>query len=202
MTLTDLKSRIDQLSYTVKANKDLLDKTRAQVLECENLLKVYEQANVVLRDIGNKKKQATIVVFEKVISAALKEVFNSTYEFKINISDDKRAKTEFKLVNGDKEIDIMTGSGGGIINVISFVLQVLILNTARPKRRKILFLDERFSNISPEYVPNMAKLLKSLAEQLDMQFTLVSHDPVFQDAADSLYELIQTPAGVTAKKLV
>lgn len=200
--LEPLKSRILQASYTVKANKSLLDKTRTEIKELAEQLKTLETASEVLKRIGEQKKQATILMFERVVTLAIKEVFGFDYQFKIDVQTGARVLTRFKLLQGNQELDIMSSVGGGLIDVVSFVLRALILTSVRPKRTRVLFLDESFRHVSSEYRPRVASLLKSLAKQLDTQFILVTHQAEFEQVADKCYELYKTPEGTKSRQLV
>lgn len=201
--LEDVKTRINQISYEIKANKNVLDKTRADLKVCEDNIRLLGLASEVLKRIGDQKKKKTVEIFEKVTTAAIKEAFGFDYNFVIDInSENKRVSTKFKLVNQDgNELDIMDGVGGGLIDVISFVLRVLILASARPKRSQVMFLDESFRCVSAEYRPKVATLLKSLSKRIGIQFLLVTHQTELLEAADVAYQLEKTPEGTIARKL-
>lgn len=198
-----LKERINKLSYEIKANKSVLDKTRIDLKSCEDRNQLLNLASEVLKRIGDQKKQKTVEIFERVITAAIKEAFGFDYSFVIDInSDGKRVSTKFKLINPEgNELDIMDSVGGGLIDVISFVLRVLILASAKPKRSQVMFLDESFRCVSVEYRPKVATLLKSLSKRLGMQFLLVTHQSELLEAADVAYQLEKTPEGTIARKL-
>src|SRR5882724_7193758 len=182
-----LKDRVKNVSYQVEANKALLERTRKDLEECSNQMTSLELASTLLKTIGEQQREKTITTFERVVTLALKEIFDSEYIFKIEVTSDKRVSTKFKLIKGELELDLMTAVGGGIINVVAFVLKVLILASVRPKRQQIMFLDETFNNVSVEYRPKVAKLLKSFSEQLGIQFVLVTHQPEFLETADKVY---------------
>jgi hypothetical protein len=80
----------------------------------------------------------------------------------------------------------MTSFGGGVQNVVAFLLRVILVK--RFKLAKFLVLDEQFSNVSPEYQPKVSQMLRELA---DLGFTIfaVSHQPMITEAADTVYRL-------------
>jgi DNA repair exonuclease SbcCD ATPase subunit len=201
--LENLKERINRLDYEISANKKVLDKTRLDLKMSEDQVLLINLASEVLKRIGDQKKQATVEVFERVVTAAIKEVFGFDYKFVILFdSEGKRVSTKFKLidVNGN-ELDIMESVGGGLVDIISFTLRVLILASAKPKRSQILFMDENFRCVSQQYRPKVAELLKSLSKKLGIQFVLVTHAEEFKDTADICYELEKTENGTIARKL-
>jgi len=190
MTMQELGSKLTELQYTIKSNKIVLDRARKELLETKELIGVLDQANTVLKVIGENKKRATIEMFERVVTASLKEVFDFDYRFIIEVSSDKKILTKFKLrqPNG-LELDVMDSCGGGVVDVVSFVLKALMLASIRPKRTQVMFLDESFSRVSSDYVPKVADLLVSLSKQLNMKFLLVTHQTYFLEVATHGYEI-------------
>lgn len=201
--MQQLKEKITQLSYEITANKNMLDKTRNDLKECEDKVSLLNVSSEVLKTIGDRKKQKTIEVFERVVTSAISEVFGFSYKFVIDInSEGKRVITKFKLVTNDgNEMSIMDSNGGGLIDIVALALRILILVSAKPKRNRILFLDESLKHLSPDHRVKAANLLKSLSKQLGIQFFLVTHMQELLEASDSAYELIKTNDGVTARRI-
>jgi DNA repair ATPase RecN len=201
-TTSQLKDRVQALAYRIQAEKQVLDRTRKDLALCLDQQDCLAKAGTLLKTIGEQQREKTIATFERVVTLALKEIFDSTYTFKIEVTSDKRVQTKFKLLQGDLELDLLNAVGGGIINVVSFVLKVLILASVRPKRQQIMFLDESFSNVSSGYHTRVAKLLKSFSQQLGMQFMLVTHAPEFVEEADVVYTLSKGADGTEVTRTV
>lgn len=85
------------------------------------------------------------------------------------------------------EAGIVEGHGGGVADVISFLLRVVVLSLARPKLALVLVLDEPFRHVSTEYLRGCATLLRELSRTAGIQFILVTHKPDLLDAADVVY---------------
>jgi ABC-type lipoprotein export system ATPase subunit len=51
--------------------------------------------------------------------------------------------------------------------------------------------------VSAQYVPNVAKLLRELSEQMQFTFILVTHQPSFTEHATHAYEVSETSDGAT-----
>jgi DNA repair exonuclease SbcCD ATPase subunit len=201
--MENVKQKINQLAYEIGANLNVLNKTRQDLKDCEDKISLLFLSGEVLKVIGDRKKQQTIEIFERVVTSAISEVFGFNYKFVIDLdSSGKRVTTKFKLVNAEgNELDIMGSCGGGLIDIISLVLRVLILVSAKPKRNRVLFLDESLKHLSADYRPKAATLLKSLSKQLGIQIFLVSHQQEMLETADIAYELVKTNDGVTARRL-
>jgi hypothetical protein len=85
------------------------------------------------------------------------------------------------------EVGIVEGHGGGVADVISFLLRVVVLSLARPRLALVLVLDEPFRHVSLEYLRGCATLLRELNRTAGVQFILVTHKPDLLDAADVVY---------------
>ncbi len=202
-TLADLKYRTSEVGFNIKANKAVLDRSRTELLECEEQIKTLQLAGETLKAIGEDKKKATIGVIETVVTYALTEVFGFSYKFVVEVSTEKKVNTRFKLVDTQgNEHDIMDSFGGGLIDVVSFVLRALILVGSRPKRERILFLDESFKHVHVRYRSNVVKMLQSLSKELGLQIVLVTHQDELVEAGDKVYELFKGPEGDTQIKAI
>jgi len=203
ISLPELESKVQELAYSIKANKELLDKSRAELTSTQEHMRILEHAGETLKNIGEQKKKLTLEMFERVITMALKEVFGFDYKFVIEVSAEKKILTKFKLMQKNGlELDIMESCGGGVVDVVAFVLKALMLASIRPQREPIMFLDESFSHVSSEYVPKVALLLQSLSKQLNMKFLLVTHQQNFLEVATNGYELGKTDTGTFFKKII
>ena len=97
------------------------------------------------------------------------------------------------------ETDVIDARGGGLVNVASFLLRVLLLLSARPVLSRVLILDESFVNISREYRPALTELLRRMVDEGGIQILLITHSDDLTDAADVVYRFALED-GVTVVK--
>lgn len=133
------------------------------------------EASVFLQQVAQAVQQQAHQRLAHVVTRCL-AVFDEPYEFKI-IFERKRGRTEARLVfvRDGEEIDPEDASGGGVLDVAAFALRIAVLVLARPKRRRLVVLDEPFKFVSEEYRPAVRDLLEQLARDLKMQFVIVTH---------------------------
>lgn len=112
----------------------------------------------------------------RVVSRCLAAVFDDPYTFTITF-ERKRGRTEARLGlrRGDLETDPRDGVGGGVVDVAAFALRVAALVLSRPARRRLIVLDEPFKWVSAEYRPRLRLMLETLADELAVQFVIVTH---------------------------
>ena len=148
-----------------------------QALEHEAAAK---RAQELLQSVAEQVQQHAHQQLAGVVTRCLKAVFgeDEAYEFKINFAK-KRGRTEAELlfVREGKEIDPLSASGGGAVDVASFALRLACLMLLRPPVRRLLVLDEPYKFLSKEYRPRVRALLEELAKELDLQVIQVTHAP-------------------------
>ncbi|QDP54809.1 MAG: hypothetical protein Unbinned3891contig1000_7 [Prokaryotic dsDNA virus sp.] len=116
-----------------------------------------------------------------VVSTCLSTVFDNPYTFHINF-EQKRGRTEAELVFKRKglEVDPMTATGGGMVDVAAFALRVSCLMLHQPPLSRVLVLDEPFRFVSGEFQDNVRTMMQELAEELGIQFVMVTHNRAYE----------------------
>lgn len=181
MNIQLLKRRLGKAEFErqaarkqVQQEKEILD---VAVHDVENTAKAQALLQLAAQAVQQKAHQQ----IADVVSRCLSAVFEDPYSFKIYF-DKKRGKTEARLVfvRDGMEVDPLTSSGGGVIDVASFALRLSCLLLSRPSLRKLLVLDEAFRFLSIEYRPRVVRLLELLSDEMGVQIVLITHDPQLQ----------------------
>jgi DNA repair exonuclease SbcCD ATPase subunit len=133
-------------------------------------------AQQILQSVAQIVQQNAHERIAKVVSSCLSSVFDNPYEFRINFTR-KRGRTEADIVfvRDGKEVDPITASGGGMIDVAAFALRVVCLVLHRPRVRPVVVLDEPFKFVSSGYQENVRLMLEKLSKEMKVQIIMVSH---------------------------
>ena len=112
----------------------------------------------------------------RVVSRCLSAVFDEPYEFRIHF-ERKRGRTEARLTfdRDGMEVDPMTASGGGVVDIASFALRLSCLILNKPPLRRAMVMDEPFRFVSEEFRDRVKALLETLSEEMKTQFVIVTH---------------------------
>jgi DNA repair exonuclease SbcCD ATPase subunit len=153
-----------------------INDTRVQLAEHEDALFNAEEAATVIHNVSKAMQEQAHTQIAKVVSRCLSMVFEDPYEFNI-IFEQKRGRTEARLVFSRNGVDVdpLGAAGGGVVDVAAFALRLSCLLLARPQRRRLVILDEPFKFVSEEYREQIRLMLEGLADELDMQFVMVTH---------------------------
>ncbi len=160
--------------------------------EKESTLIKYEKARDIIRLVGIKTQEQLSFHISDIASLALNAITTNAYELKLNFIQ-RRNKTECDLVfvKDGHEMNPISASGGGAVDVASFALRIASWSMQYPKSRNTIILDEPMRYLSAEYQPNASNMIKQLSKKLGLQFIIVTHEPILAEAADKVFKVKQ-----------
>lgn len=171
------RSQVNEKLVEFRAARAAYKGEKAALIEAEEALLDAEEAQKVLQLVAQTVQQQAHDRIAGVVTRCLEAVFpDDPYEFKI-LFEQKRGKTEARLVfeKRGNEVDPLTASGGGAVDVAAFALRVSCIMLSRPPVRRVLIMDEPFRFVSVRYRDRVRKMLEGLAADLKMQFVFVTH---------------------------
>lgn len=186
---------LDQLNQIKYKLQNLKTQQEQLQQKCNLLQQQNIDLNNNLADVLEEKqyyKKAVDIVYDRSIQE-LKDLLNSALatifadrDFQVDIVlSDKRGKSlQIKALENGNPVNLKRGTGMGVKTVISAILHMYYLQC---KNSKILMLDEKYSAVSEEYVPEFFAFLSQLCEKLDFRIILITHDKRFLQYANKSY---------------
>lgn len=175
------ETSLKECSLTCKA----IESSKEDLVNARELL---EECNILSRDFIKEE-------VEELVTQGLCEIFEDPYiEFNINFVE-KRNQTEalfYLTTKKDDQLikgDIISTYGGGIVDVISISLRIIIMQLLRLEGP--LILDEPGKNISSQYIGNFGKFLIDVSKAFDRQIIMVTHNRVLADCANNIIKVEQ-----------
>ena len=156
-----------------------------------NSIKEYnenlQKARVIVAEAGKYTQSYLKDYIESMVTTALQAVFEEDYQFIIDF-DIKRNKPEAKisLKLREEETDPKDSCGGGVLDVASFALRVVLWSIENPKSSNVIILDECFKFLHGK-MENASQLLKKLSKDLNIQFIIVSQLDELTQYADKAF---------------
>lgn len=196
-----LQARIGKVYSTVAAIKQRQEYEISTIARHTARIKTLESEKAeLIKAVGVIDKCIEVVSangigkIEGIVTDGLRKVFeDNELAFVIDKKETARGISYRLLVKkGDTLGNPMTCFGGGIQNVVGFLLRLILIK--RFKLANCIILDEQFSNVSPQYQFKVAQLLKTLAGMGFILF-VISHQPLITANADSVYEVIPSGEG-------
>lgn len=199
-TCQEITSRLNEWKGQAALLDSRIERTQANLETSETSHGHHEKALVVLQELEKTWRGTFEQALASVVSEGLSAVFEDEIEL-IFISDIKRevASLDIKLKTNGLVTSLMGAKGGSVINVLSVLLRILLTISSQPPMRRLLVLDEPFTHVSAEYRSALCSLLDQMAERLDIQFILTSHEPELADAADVAYQILKDGRGTAVK---
>jgi len=129
---------------------------------------------------------------ESVVSDGLKLIFDDDYKLIIERKEGVRGESYKILVEkrGFAAPPIET-VGGGVVNVISFLLRVIMIQ--RFKLAKLIVLDESMNNVSPEFIPKVSEMMKTLCDEHGYCILAITQQAALATSADKVFVVENGP---------
>lgn len=196
--LEELRLKLDKLDSYVSKVEGAFELVNVELgsksIELSNLLKsqkAHAEALPIAIQVGQAYRELALKEVQTLVSKALTAVFDRPYECKLT-QEVKRGQPEVSLtvVDNGREMDPVTSMGGGIVDVISLALRVVVWTLMPNKTDGVIILDEpaRLVN-SDSSVKNLGALLKLLSESLGVQFIVVTNRNSLSLEASSVFEV-------------
>jgi len=191
-----LASRLSKVRATVSAIDQRLEYEAASITRLSSRMERLEsEKKELVKAVGTLDRCVQIVSangigkIEGIVTDGLRRVFgNDQIGLLIEKKETARGNSYRLLIQKGSTIgNPMDSFGGGIQNVVAFLLRVILIK--RFKLAPFIALDEQFSNVSPEYQPKVSEMLKTLSK-LGFTIFAISHQPTITSAADSIYEVV------------
>jgi DNA repair exonuclease SbcCD ATPase subunit len=166
-------------------------------------IQAYGKVGAALQSVAASFHDRLISSIETLVTQGLQSVVGNDISFRITSTVRNRQVTlDFYLVTDDGiELDPLDARGGGIAALTGLIMRIVVLRLLSSRTRQILVLDEPLAHLSAEYVPAAAQMLVSLANRLDVQVIMVSHQQAFAEVGDVVYEVTQTNGTAEVKRL-
>lgn len=174
--------------------KENLLKKRAEKLED---IEVLEQAKILLQESSRYAKEQVKVQLEKLVTSGLQYIFEEDLRFEIAITESGKARTEaeFYVVSKQDGEEIRTkpesARGGGIVDVVSLILRVAVLQSYTPAVEGPLILDEPVKMVSANYIEKVGEFLQQLNQYFGRQIIMATHNIYLTEIADKKYSVSQ-----------
>lgn len=177
--------------HTVKARAEA---ARAKADRIEAVKVLFEETGAMARAVA--KEQA-----EDLLTQALQSTFGKNVAFKVEMGVSRdRPDASFKIVSAEGETvhegEPVSTDGGGLVDVLSIGLRLLLMESAQPRIDGPLLLDEPFKQLSKGYMPACGAFLLSLCRDFERQVILVTHEQELAELADKSF-LVTMEKGIS-----
>ena len=176
-----------------KQYKEKNTELRNQKINYEYLL----EAQIIIQKIVQETQNKLKIHLTDIVNLAIDSIpfpkrpdsFNLEFVVKRN-----QTECEIYFIENNKKMNPIASSGGGILDVTSFGLQIAAWSLQTGKKSNTIILDEPFKNINdPDSQYNlkeyMSQMLKTISEKLNIQFIIVGSNDDFKEIGDRVFKV-------------
>lgn len=195
------RQQLDRLAGRAQQVAKAGQETDAEIERLAGLVELHAKTGAVLTSVGEEAQANAQSLFEDLSTRALEAIFGEGLSFRFEPGETGGQVTLEPLIRSDFggtviETGVADARGGGMVAVTGFVLR-LVMVMLSPGVRKIIFLDETFAFVSAQYRRPLGSFLRYVADRTGVQIVMITHDPVYAEFADTLWQLELGPDGVT-----
>jgi len=180
---------------SIDGSKKIINNTIKRI--SKDLVNIEKEKNVATKSVMlldyviNNSHDNIINMFEKAISGALKDLFDSSYEFKFEFGKRGTAMTcEYMIKMGDCHnwLTLKMCHGTSIKEIIGVIIRIIFVKI-KNNLANVVILDEPLSGLSPEKQVLAGKFLVEIAEKFNIQIISVSHSERISSYASKRIEI-------------
>lgn len=145
-----------------------------------------ERAIFLLQLLSESRRKAVISTFENTVTAALQEIFNPKYSFKLQYGKRNNVSTtEFMVHTGEYKgyLPIKMTQGNSLMQMIAVVLQVLFVSVLEGD--KVAIMDEPLVGVDIEREEKVGAFLRTICDRLKIQLVVVTHKTGIHNNAEN-----------------
>jgi len=191
--LDEFGNNVGQLKGKVSLLTEQQNASSLLIQDCTKNEMLYTQAVELLSIIQKVTRDKITQSFEQIVTHALNYIFESD-KYSFHLVFGKRGNLQelnFAVQTPDKNepLDPLTTDAGGILNVISFALRVVLMEVSNPKVDGFILSDENFANLSADHIERASEFLKEVNTKFSRQIIAISHQTQMLDNADKLIKV-------------
>ena len=184
--------KINEIKSLIERNlvlKDSYEKKRKDINDNINSIKKETLMLLELKDflqiVSANYRDQLCNLFTSLVTEALTSIFERDIKFKITLSSyRKEPAVDVSVIENGLEIDPQKSCGGGLNDIISFVIKVIFIHLK--KTSKIIILDEPLKFLSRDYVEQSSNFIRDISKRMNIQIIIVSHKPDLEVSCDKL----------------
>ena len=187
--------KINQLKSIVEKNTFLKDSLENKKEKIQRDIKNINDENIILLElkeflltVSANYRDQLCNLFTSLVTEALSSIFERDIKFQINLySYRNEPAIDISVIENNLEVDPQKSCGGGLNDIISFVIKIIFIHLK--KSSKIIILDEPLKFLSRDYIEQSSNFIRDISKRMNIQIILVSHKPDLEVSCDKLINI-------------
>jgi len=176
MTTQSVRNKLEQKKGQLKQINSSIKKAETEIEGLNQYKEDIERARLIVQDQAKKTQNQLTYRISNLITICMESIFPDPYEFNLDFVI-KRNKTEAEMnfIKGKDKFHPMTASGGGVVDLVSFILRPICWSLQNPKSRNTIIYDEPLKFLSKDLLEKANEMIQMLSEKLKLQMIIVTH---------------------------
>lgn len=197
-----LAKQFDKLSASISNLQTLIDCKNYELIQQKEDILVLQKTMELFKALVEEEAEKSKNMFLTIINYGLNAIFGERIKFDLELKQYATGSFYFPVLIKDGVKEAVFSSGGGLLDIISFLCRIVVLVAFYKEDERVLKLDEPFRNLSEEYRDKTALLLKHLSDRFKIQFIIVTHMEFLKELEGAtVYRTDQVDGITTYKKL-
>lgn len=179
--MTKLSVEAKHILHAVKEAGEELAQAKQDVVNLNYLI------DDVLLAISMKTEQDILAYMGSLVTAGVQDIFQEDWKVELRSTSAAQKGLNIFLIKDGQEEQIPDAVGGGVSQVVSLLIRLIVVHLLKGRIRQFVFLDEPLSHLADEYVGRAGDVLANTAQQLGIQIVMITHQRVLEDKADVVY---------------
>lgn len=180
-----------KLSTEYNLAKEDIKSLKSNLKQIEQNYLDLKKAQWVLNEVAKQTQERFKVKVESLVTTAIRSVYRRDLSFEL-IFEQKRNKFECKPVIREGDLIYEKPDeemGGGILDVVSFALRVVLWYLSENRTRNILVLDEPMKFVGRRLIHQAGQMIAEISHRLNLQIILVTHEGELIEIGDKCYHV-------------
>ena len=153
-------------------------------------LEELTQVRYVLTEVSRHTQEQFKLHIESLVTMAIESVFiDRKFVFVLKFEHkSNRIVCEPLIMENGEEFKPKDELGGGIIDIISFALRIVLWTMENPQKRNTLIFDEPFK-FTGKLSKLAGRMMQELSHKLNIQIIMITHDDTLTEIADRAWHV-------------
>ena len=183
--INQLKNIIDRNTFLKDSLEEKKEKIQEDISTINNEASSLTELKDFLMTVSANYRDQLCNLFTSLVTEALTSIFEKDIRFNIRLySYRNEPAIDISVIEDNLEVDPQKSCGGGLNDVISFVIKIIFIYLKRSS--KIIILDEPLKFLSRDYIEQSSNFIHEISKRMNIQIILVSHKPDLEISCDKL----------------
>ena len=189
----NFSQKVGELKGEYNTLKDQQEKSESLITQLKEDEETYAKAVELLTLVQKVTRDKIKEGFETIVTHALNYIFESDkYAFELVFGRrGNLQELDFTVLTPDKDeaTNPLHTDAGGVLNIMSLALRIVLMEVAVPKINGFIISDESFANLSEDRIEKASQFLKEINQKFKRQIIAISHQENLLNNADKLIEI-------------